>query len=107
MSGGARNWACLSWIALATALAWPSCVPGARAEIVRIEVLERADEPAGEGVGAYARWRGRLHGELDPAAAEVASIQDIGLAPRSYSDSILLPAEATRRVEIPAPGTGT
>ncbi|MFO1457165.1 MAG: putative Ig domain-containing protein [Steroidobacteraceae bacterium] len=31
----------------------------------------------------------------------------IGLAPRSYSDSILLPAEATRRVEIPAPGTGT
>lgn len=83
MSGGARNWACLSWIALATALAWPSCVPGARAEIVRIEVLERADEPAGEGVGAYARWRGRLHGELDPAAAEVASIQDIGLAPRN------------------------
>lgn len=42
-----------------------------------------------------------------PAAAGLRYRVHIGVAPRSYSDSILLPAEATRRVEIPAPGAGT
>ena len=60
--------------------------PPADARIARIGIVRV--EPAFGGqafgaVGAYERVIARAHGELDPAAGVDASIQDIGLAPRT------------------------
>lgn len=80
--------------------------PPADARIVRLEIVRV--EPAFGGrafgdVGPYERVIARAHGELDPAAAANASIQDIGLAQRDgprvryVSDvEILRPADRAR-----------
>lgn len=53
-------------------------------------------------------WQPPTHNDDgSPAPAELRYRVHIGRAPRSYFDSILLPAEATNRFEITAPGAGT
>ena len=56
----------------------------ARADVARVEILERSDFAGGIGfgqVGAYERLRGRLHYRVDPAAAHNRQIVDIDKAP--------------------------
>jgi hypothetical protein len=63
-------------------LAWAA---PARAEVERIEILERAVLAEGRafgGVGPYERLRGRLYFTVDATAAENQAITDIRLAPR-------------------------
>jgi hypothetical protein len=57
-----------------------------RAEVVRIEIASR--EPANQGrpvgtIGEFEILRGKIHGELDPAAPHNAIIQDLALALRN------------------------
>lgn len=69
------------WSAAAVGLALAA---GARAEVTRIEILERAAFADGRvygNAGAYQRIRGRFHGELDPRAAANAAIPDLDRAP--------------------------
>ena len=97
------------------------CAVPARAEVERIEVLERtlfADGKAFGNVGPYERLRGRLYFAVEPAAAENQSIVDIRLAPRDAAgrvtfaaDFILLkPLDAARgnsRLLYEAPNRGS
>ena len=61
-------------------------VPGASAQVTRVEILSR--EPAGNGqpagkAGPYEILRGRIHGEVDPDDPLNRIIQDLQLAPRN------------------------
>lgn len=67
------------------ALAVFAMAAAARAEVDRIEILERAVLAEGRsfgGVGPYERLRGRLYFTLDTAAAENQAITDIKFAPK-------------------------
>jgi hypothetical protein len=62
-----------------------ACATPARADVERIEILERAVLAEGRafgGVGPYERLRGRVYFVIDSAAAENQAITDIRLAPR-------------------------
>lgn len=66
-------------------------VANARAEVVRIEVTERA--PFAEGkvfgpAGAYERIKGRMHLETDPKNAANARICDLQNAPRNANGKV-------------------
>jgi Alpha/beta hydrolase domain len=79
---------CLSvyWLAL----------PSARAEVDRIEVLERvpfADGKMFGNVGAYERIRGRLTFAIDPNAPENQTIVDVKLAPRDAQGRVTFSAD--------------
>jgi len=83
-----RTWRAFAVLvaALATALASP-----ARAEVERIEILERAVLAEGRafgGVGPYERLRGRLTFLIDATAGENQAITDIRLAPRDSQGRI-------------------
>jgi hypothetical protein len=78
------------WLALA------AVAPAARAEVARIEVLERvpfADGKAFGAVGAYERIRGRLTFAVDPAAPENQGIVDAKLAPRDAQGRVVFGAD--------------
>ena len=70
--------------AVVSGVATIALVASAEARITRIEIAKT--EPAFGGqsfgtVGSYERLTGKAYGELDPAAAANAGIQDIALAP--------------------------
>ncbi|MDP1604996.1 MAG: hypothetical protein Q8M03_17235, partial [Legionella sp.] len=69
----------------ALALAGFAVATPARADVERVEILERAVLAEGRafgGVGPYERLRGRIYFVIDSAAAENQAITDIRLAPR-------------------------
>jgi hypothetical protein len=71
-------------------------LPAARAEVERIEVLERtpfADGKAFGNVGPYERIRGRLIFAIDPNAAENQAIVDVKLAPRDAQGRVTFAAD--------------
>lgn len=79
----------------------------AQARVVRLEIVETGPAFGGASfgtAGAYERIVARIHGELDPANAANAVIQDIALAPRNaaglveYSTdiAILRPADPAK-----------
>jgi hypothetical protein len=73
-----------------------AALPGARAEVDRIEVLERvpfAEGKAFGNVGAYERIRGRLTFAIDPNAPENQTIVDIKLAPRDAQGRVTFAAD--------------
>ncbi|MDX2223743.1 MAG: alpha/beta hydrolase domain-containing protein [Rhodospirillaceae bacterium] len=68
----------------------------AAAEVVRVEVLERAPFLDGRGfgaVGAYERLRGRLTFAVDPAAPGNATIVDLKYAPRDADGRVSFAAD--------------
>ncbi|MGE4061968.1 MAG: alpha/beta hydrolase domain-containing protein [Rhodospirillaceae bacterium] len=68
----------------------------ARAEVDRIEILERAVLAEGRafgGVGPYERLRGKLYFILDANAAENQAITDIRLAPRDAQGRVHFSAD--------------
>src|SRR5262249_18711363 len=77
-----------AWTAalLTLGLLFGVCPPHpARADVERIEILERAllaDGKSFGNVGPYERLRGRLYFAVEPAAPENQPIVDIRLAPR-------------------------
>jgi len=71
-------------------------LPSARAEVDRIEVLERTSFAGGKSfgpVGAYERIRGRLTFAVDPNAPENQSIVDIKLAARDAQGRVTFSAD--------------
>ena len=87
----------MTWIGRAAlAIAFNMPVAAARAEVARLEVLERAPLLDGQSfgkVGAYERIRGRLIFSVDPAAAENATIVDLKLAPRDAEGRVVFAAD--------------
>lgn len=78
----------------------------AQARIVKIEIART--EPAFGGqaygqVGAYERLIGKAYGEVDPAGAQNAIIQDLALAPRNAKGMV----EYTTDIEILKPADMT
>jgi len=101
---GKAGWCCL--LALAGML-FLALTPAARADVERVEVLERgliADGKTFGNVGPYEWLRGRLYFSIEANAAENQTITDIKLAPRDgqgrihfTADFVLLkPADAAR-----------
>jgi hypothetical protein len=63
----------------------------AAAEVVRVEVDERADVAGGMAygkVGAYEKLRGTLHFAVDPKAATNRTVTDLGLAPTNAAGRV-------------------
>ena len=72
--------------AVVSGVATIALVASAEARITRIEIAKTEPAFGGESfgtVGSYERLTGKAYGELDPAAAANAGIQDIALAPRN------------------------
>ncbi len=83
------------WIG-ALVLASLACAGAARADVDRIEILERAVLAEGRGfggVGPYERLRGRLYFVVDAGAAENQAITDIRLAPRDSQGRVQFSAD--------------
>ncbi len=80
----------------------------AAAEVRRIIVDQRVPMAAdpGRGLPAYQRLRGRLIGEVDPAAAGNRVIQDIGSAPRTARGGVGYVATFTLLQPAAGPGNG-
>jgi hypothetical protein len=78
------------------ALGLVALVTAARAEVDRVEILERsvlAEGRAFGGVGPFERLRGRLYFVLDAAAPENQPIADIRLAPRDSQGRVHFSAD--------------
>jgi hypothetical protein len=93
------------WLLIGILLVAP--LSAARADLERVEILERgviADGKAFGNVGSYERLRGRLYFSIEAGAAENQNIADIKLAPRDAqgrirfaTDFVLLkPSDPTR-----------
>ncbi len=109
----------LKWISALT-IAGLMLAGAARADVERVEVLERAVLAEGRafgGVGPYERLRGRLYFTIDAAAADNQAVTDIRLAPRdaqgrvqfSTDFMVLRPVDGGRangRVLFEASGSG-
>lgn len=83
---------------LISALVCAACMlaGGARADVERIEVLERAVLAEGRafgGVGPYERLRGRLYFTFDATAAENQAITDVRNTPRDAQGRITAAAD--------------
>ncbi len=84
----ARAWAVGIGLALTAA--------SARAEVTRVEVLERTPFAAGErfgDVGPYEKLRGRATVALDPASAADRVVIDLDRAPRASSGRVVFTTE--------------
>ncbi len=85
------------WTRLIGALVLALAFTGAaRAEVDRIEILERAVLAEGRafgGVGPYERLRGRLYFQIDATAAENQAITDVRLAPRDSQGRVPFSAD--------------
>src|SRR5690606_19043426 len=65
--------------------------PGARAELVRVEITSRVDVANGKSwgsAGPYEKIRGRAHFVVDPAHPRNQVIADIDLAPRNAQGKV-------------------
>jgi hypothetical protein len=79
------------WLVLACALHG-----AASAEVVRIEVLDRAPVAAGAAfgaTGAYERLAGKIHFAVDPHAAANAAVADIAFAPANAEGRVQFAAD--------------
>src|SRR5437868_5459202 len=82
-----RRWL-LSAVMVAVVALW---LRPARAEVERVEVLDRALVAGGKvfgNVGRYERLRGRLYLSFEANAAENQAVSDIRLAPRDNQGRI-------------------